>query len=342
MRGLEIAEVFPFTSDDDAALVVALHNEIGREKVSYRHDNTVAEYRAKFNFQGMEVSHFLATNPDGEVVGLMMAAVWIDGTNEHLVYADFCVRRDVRQQGVGRALLRQVAEFAASTGRTMVTADTINTVPAGDAFARTVRAEVAMREVVNTVLVADLDRSMLEQWRAAGPDRAPAYEVTVWDGPYPQEFHEDLARIFVMADEDMPFEDLDLEPNEVTAEMVAEREQQIAGVVERTTAVARHVESGRLVGFSGIIVTGDDHETLNTTLTVVDRDHRGFALGKWIKAAAILRALERYPDAKRLVTENAASNAPMLGINTAIGFKPEFNMLAYQATLDTIHTYLDN
>ncbi len=33
MHGHVIVEVFPYTSDEDARDVVALHNEIGREKI---------------------------------------------------------------------------------------------------------------------------------------------------------------------------------------------------------------------------------------------------------------------------------------------------------------------
>jgi GNAT superfamily N-acetyltransferase len=341
MSDYELVEVFPFSSDDGAEELVAFHNEIGREKIWYRSDATVADYRAKNDEPGIVMRHFVTRNEADEIVGLLVVGVWDDGTNDHLVWAQMGVRKDARRQGIGRQFLRRCVAIAEENNCTVITADTINTIPAGGAFARSVGAEEGLREVTNMVAVSEIDRSMLDGWRTAAPGRAPGYEVLVIDGNYPEEFYEGVARLFVIGEEDMPFDDLDMEPMVTTAETIADRIKQLEGVVERTTAIARHVESGQLVGFSGIIRFVEDHETLNTSLTVVDRDHRGFALGKWIKSAVILRALEKYPKAIRLVTENAASNAPMLGINTAIGFKPEFEMVAYQATVDVVKAYLN-
>lgn len=340
MSDHQIVEVFPFTSDEDAGPVVAFYNLIDQEKISYRHDATVLSYRATHDEPSLVMRHFVARNGDGGVVGLLIVGVWEDGTNEHLVWAQLAVRPDARRQGIGKALLRRALEIGRERGCTTIIADTINTIPAGRAFAEAVGAHEGLREVTNTVLTSAIDQSMLEEWYLTAPSRAPGYEVLVIDGNYPEEFYPGVARLFVMADEDMPMDDLALEPMATTAETVAGWIKQLEGVVERTTAIARHVDSGQLVGFSGINHHIDDVETLHTTLTVVDRDHRGHGLGKWIKSGVILRAMEKHPEAIRLVTENAASNAPMLGINDAIGFKPEFEMISYQATVDVIETYL--
>jgi GNAT superfamily N-acetyltransferase len=182
---------------------------------------------------------------------------------------------------------------------------------------------------------------MLEEWSLTAPGRAPGYEVLVVDDSYDESFYEDIAHLVTMGHQDMPFESLDMEPMVTTAENLKERMRKFEGVIDRTTALARHVESGQIVGYSGISVPRGESETLQTTLTVVHRDHRGHGLGKWIKARVILRALERYPDSVRLTTDNAVSNEPMIAINDAIGFKPEFAWIAQQATVDVIQRYLN-
>jgi mycothiol synthase len=336
----EIVEVFPLTSDEDAGPVVAFHNEISAEKVSHHHAASVEQYRAKNSAPGLEMRHFVTCNESEEILGLLIVGFWTDGTNERLAWIQLGVRPDVRRQGIARALLRTAVEVAKDAGRTVVTADSIDTIPAGQAFAEAIGADDAMREITNTVLTSALDQSMLEEWILTAPGRAPGYEVLVIDGMYDESFYEDVARLVVMGHEDMPFDDLDMEPMITTAQTIAERAKQFDGVIERTTALARHVESGRIVGYSGITVPVGESETLQTTLTVVHRDHRGHALGKWIKAAVIMRALEKYPDSLRLTTENAVSNAPMIAINDAIGFKPEFETIAHQANVDVIEKYL--
>jgi GNAT superfamily N-acetyltransferase len=150
-----------------------------------------------------------------------------------------------------------------------------------------------------------------------------------------------IARLFVIADEDMPFEDAAFDPGSETAETVRARLERTESTVKRITSIARHVESGELAGFSELTVRPSDPSTLFTSLTVVHRDHRGHALGKWIKADSILRAMERWPDATHVQTENAASNAPMLGINDAIGFRLEHTLIAYQANVAQVRAYLD-
>jgi GNAT superfamily N-acetyltransferase len=63
---------------------------------------------------------------------------------------------------------------------------------------------------------------------------------------------------------------------------------------------------------------------------------RGRGLGKWIKAAMALHIRDLYPDAQWISTYNANSNAPMLRINRAMGFKPYRTGTDYQMTLDQL------
>jgi len=63
---------------------------------------------------------------------------------------------------------------------------------------------------------------------------------------------------------------------------------------------------------------------------------RGRGLGKWVKAAMLLHVRELYPDTQWIVTDNAGSNAPMLAINRAIGFKPYRNGSEYQMTREQL------
>lgn len=55
-------------------------------------------------------------------------------------------------------------------------------------------------------------------------------------------------------------------------------------------------------------------------LTGVREKYRGRGLGKWLKADMLLFVRDNYPDIKYITTGNAYSNAPMLAINTRLGF----------------------
>jgi len=334
-------DLFPFTSDADADLVVPFHNRALREMHPRRAFLTTEEFRVRFAQPQMERHFFGLMDGDGELVALGLSMWWVDGTNPHLVFLQNFVRPDMREQGLGRSVLRRILDITVERGRSMLIVDVVDTVPAGEAFALAVGADLGIREHMNSVAVADLDIGMLERWCGEGPVRAKGYELLAWTDGYPDVHHGQIARLFVMADEDMPFEDAAFDPQAETAETVKERLDRSEGVVERITSVVRHVASGAIVGFSEIMMLQKGNPTLSTTLTVVDRGHRGHAIGKWIKADAILRGIERYPNVTHIETENAFSNAPMLGINDAIGFKPEHTNKSYQAAVDTVQAYLD-
>ncbi|MGI9667191.1 MAG: GNAT family N-acetyltransferase [Acidimicrobiia bacterium] len=335
----KLTELFPFTSDVDMAKVLPFYNR-GQREVFPRHAGTTADQLRARNSTEMEYRFFGLDDVDG-LAALGITAHFTDGSNEHLQWLQLFVRPDARRNGHGKSLLMTAVETAEGSGRTVITSDAVNTVPASALFAASSGADEGMREHINVVAVADVDVAMLARWRVQGPSRAPGYEVLQWDDDYERRYDNQVAGLLVMADEDMPFEDLDLEPQTETGTTLRERLDRQAGLYSRITSVARHIETDTLVGFSELLRVSDSEPLLNTTLTMVHRNHRGHALGKWLKADSILRGLARFPDTTHIQTENAQSNAPMLGINDAIGFVPELELVAYQATTAHLRDYLE-
>jgi GNAT superfamily N-acetyltransferase len=74
--------------------------------------------------------------------------------------------------------------------------------------------------------------------------------------------------------------------------------------------------------------------------TGVDPKHRNQGLGRWIKAAMALKLRDGYPQVRRIDTENAGSNEPMLNINIEMGFKPILIENVWQGDLATIRKNL--
>ncbi|MEA1903199.1 MAG: GNAT family N-acetyltransferase, partial [Actinomycetota bacterium] len=74
--------------------------------------------------------------------------------------------------------------------------------------------------------------------------------------------------------------------------------------------------------------------------TMVDPAHRGHALGKWVKAAVNLEALEKWPGGRYEETGNAEGNDAMLGINRAMGFRVEFTLSEVAASRRAVESYL--
>ena len=70
-------------------------------------------------------------------------------------------------------------------------------------------------------------------------------------------------------------------------------------------------------------------------------EHRGHALGKWLKAVMLQRILDERPEAVDIRTGNADSNDAMLGINRELGFKPHRAYTTWQVTTEQVRKYLD-
>lgn len=64
------------------------------------------------------------------------------------------------------------------------------------------------------------------------------------------------------------------------------------------------------------------------------------SLGKWLKAAMLLRIREELPQVRVVATGNATSNAAMLSINVRLGFKPHREGIGVQMSLDELEAYL--
>ena len=337
----QIVSLDPLSDDETAAFVVPFHNAALNELFPDRKEAGADEFKARFAAPEMETRFFGAFDVDGKLVGLCVVRLWIDGTNKHLLFVQVLVRPDRRRQGLGRLLLERAVEIAGTTGRSMIMADTFDTVPEGALFAAAVGADVGIREHVSRVAVAKLDTPGLRTWLDCGLTGALDYDLIRWTDGYPDTNLGAVAELFVMADEDMPFEDAAFEPITETAASLKLRLDASKPFVQRVTSVAVHRSTGQLVGFSELIRRLSDTSTLFTTLTTVHRDHRGHGLGKWLKADVITAAIARFPDTQHVQTENAFSNAAMLGINDAIGFVPQYTLTSYQLATDQVRQYLE-
>ncbi|MGI9529746.1 MAG: GNAT family N-acetyltransferase [Acidimicrobiia bacterium] len=337
----EVVSLDPLLDDGTAAVVVPFHNAAVAELFPDHKAVAVDEFRARFDAPELQSQFIGLVEPSGDLVGLGLVRMWVDGTNAHLLFVQILVRPDRRRAGLGRLLLDRTVQIAEGSGRSMVIADTVDTVPAGASFAVAVGAEVGMREYVSSVSVANLDTDRLQLWIDDGPRRGADYDVKRWVDGYPEADLAHIAELFVMADEDMPFEDAAFEPITETAETLKLRLEGSKPFVDRVTSVAVHRPSGQLVGFSELIRRSSDPATLLTTLTTVHRDHRGHAIGKWLKADVIMAATARFAETTVVKTENAFSNAAMLGINDAIGFVPRFTLTSYQVGTEDLRANID-
>jgi GNAT superfamily N-acetyltransferase len=109
---------------------------------------------------------------------------------------------------------------------------------------------------------------------------------------------------------------------------------ELTGEVQHT--VITREPDGVISGITDTVWAPYRRAIIHQAFTGVRPDARGRGLGKWIKAAMLLHLRDLYPEARWVATDNAGSNAPMLKINRALGFKPYRHETDYQITRDEL------
>jgi mycothiol synthase len=344
MREFSIEELdLPTLSERDVASFAVLTNALQAEEDPDEPPQSVEAVARSLRVprdSGADNRDIVARDPQGIVVGHAWMILSRDGSNEHIADVHLTVRPDSRRLGVGSALLKCVVDIASNDGRTLLMDRTTNRVPAGEAFARHFGADPLFAVTAIRLHLRDVDRALVERWIRDGPVRAPGYRLLTLDGPIPEALVEafvDLAAVM----EEAPVDELDWEHERLTVSKLRAREARWAGH-QRTiwTVIARHDASGELAGYTQLLLQHDHPHAVIQKETGVRLQHRGRALGKWLKATMLQRILSEAPDAVYIDTNNAVSNAPMLAINEALGFRLFRTDMVWQVPIERVNRAL--
>ena len=245
-----------------------------------------------------------------------------------------------RRNGLGSQLFAELVKVARDQGRKRIISDSNERIPAGAAFAEAVGATAKQAAHVNRLLIADVDRPMLEGWVADGPSRAEGYELIAWDGAVRDEWLDQYVKTFLVMNT-APHDDLEVNDFTFSPAEARERDDQLAATrTEQWTIVARRVSDGFWAGFHDVYWSPHDDKVVQVGATGVDPDHRGHALGKWLKAAMTLRIMDERAPVAEIRTGNADSNDAMLGINKLMGYKPFIAQQLWEVSADDAEAWL--
>lgn len=150
------------------------------------------------------------------------------------------------------------------------------------------------------------------------------------DGAVPEHLRADAATLHHIM-QTAPREDLDVGDVIVDAELVAELDRALIEAGRTRWTVFVRDPAGACVGGKEVTFESWDPGTVLQQNTGIDLAHRGLGLAKWAKAAMLERIRHERPEAGRVRTDNTFSNAPMLAINNALGFKVTNTRTEWQA-----------
>ncbi|MGH7763472.1 MAG: GNAT family N-acetyltransferase [Candidatus Dormibacteraceae bacterium] len=255
-------------------------------------------------------------------------------TNKHLLWVDFYVRRAERRRRIGAAWLPVVLELMDRHGCTTVNLSAED--KAGHAFLKWAGAEARMTGAENRLDVADVDWAMVERWVEEGPRRSPGTRLEIYDAGLPEAMWPDFAPQISILLNTIPWEGLDHGEIVVTPAHMKRDYEQIQASQETLHSVLTREPDGSMSSITEVTWAPYSSTIVRQQFTGVLPGARGRGLGKWIKAAMLLRLRELHPDFRWLSTGNAGSNAPMLAINKKLGFKQYRAGADYQMTRDQL------
>lgn len=260
--------------------------------------------------------------------------------NQHLAWFNITVLPELRRKGIGTRLLKLINETAMKENRRVIEGWADQQVLAGDAFMKRIGGRVGMSENVSRLDLSELDLDLMKTWQRRAAERASGFELGMWDGPYPDDGREAALEMWT-AMNTAPIEDLDWEDKKPTMQHLIESEENLFKREEkRLSLFARETQSGKIVGLTEMFWHPNYPEELHQGDTVVKPEFRNRGIGRWIKAAMIEKAIQNWPEARRVRTGNAASNDAMLSINYEMGFKQHSSTRLWQVPTDSVMAYL--
>ena len=289
------------------------------------------------------LSNWIAWNADRSAfVGWGSVEYNRGADNTHVVFFNIEVLPEFRRHGLGRRLLSHVVTVPLRESRRLMTTWTTDRIPAGTAFVERLSARKTSEGHTNRLLFSDVPPGQTRAWIERARERASAFELGLWVGPYPEAA---LPAVLTLnhAMNDEPRDSTDLEDHRKTPEEIRQWEHAwFARGSIRWSLYIRERASGTPVAYTEVFWNTNRPKLINQSATGVLPAYRGLGLARWLKAAMLEKILRELPQAEYIRTGNADSNAAMLKINFEMGFRPYIAHATYQVETEKVRAYLES
>jgi GNAT superfamily N-acetyltransferase len=245
---------------------------------------------------------------------------------------ELLVRPDARRHGIASALLTTAAKRAEMEAYGSIGVEVVGGTPAADFFeAQGFRcAFVEMRTLLDLSTVDWLRLGGLAQGVGSG------YRIEYHPGGPPEDMFEEYAKAKASVRLN-PAYDLELRPSSYDSERLrASLATLHARGLKPYVVLAVHEQSGAVAGLTEVVVPAQRPTRADQYDTVVVQTHRGYGLGRALKARMLFELRAAEPQLLDVQTWNAVGNAAMRRVNDELGFQPDREWREYEADVDEL------
>ena len=298
---------------------------------------TAAETLLDFLDQDNRPERLFVATIDGRIVGAARYELEA-GDAPTTVWLGVDVAAGFRGRGVGLALSRWMQSVAATDGVRKAIVYTPSpradgpqlSPPTGFGSVPAENPEVRFLLAAGYRLEQVVRGSRLGLPFDAGADLAHAvkasgaqYRLHYWTTMTPPEWREDLAMLRTRMSTEEPDAGLDEPEDSWSVERLVGDDQRTAESTRARLVVAvEDRETGRLAGFTALMVPHEVSRAVQQGDTLVLPEHRGHRLGMLLKLANLDYLSKTMPGHPSVLTFNAEENRYMLSVNEAVGFTP--------------------
>jgi GNAT superfamily N-acetyltransferase len=338
---MRVREWDPLTAPAaEIASIVALLNEamaIDLPDDPLWRDDTMREYLAVTMPGERKAMWLIEENPGdaargvppiGEANILMLGDIGV---------VEIIVHPKARRLGVGRTLLTEVVRRAKAEGFSALGVEVPGDTSAVEFYERFGFAR-AFTEIRSVLSLGTVDWFGLGEF-AAGV--GAGYQISFHAGGPPEELFVAYAAAKAEVREAYDLGDLELRPSSYEPQRLrASIETLAARGLKLYVVVAVRESTGEVAGLTEVVVPQQHPTRADQYDTVVVPRHRGYGVGRAIKARMLFELRSAEPGLAEVQTWNAAVNEPLIRVNQELGFVPDRQWLEYEADLGELAAVL--
>jgi GNAT superfamily N-acetyltransferase len=260
--------------------------------------------------------------------------------NKDVSHASISVAKEYRRQGLGTLILKEIIKELEKYGIKYIKTSTKHI--SGWNYCEKHNAKLLNVMKKSRLDIKEVDWNLVEKWIAEGKQRNPEVAIEQFFG-VSEENIEEYAQILTELMLEAPTLEDDEERETITPNRFREYVQFLENKTYKLFTLRSIEANGKVSGLTEIRFSDvDKPNSIEQGLTGVRKIYRGRGLGKWLKASLLLYIRENLPEREYLQTGNAEHNAPMLSINTRLGFKPYKEDRIYKFSIEKLKQELSS